>query len=46
MTTSDNNWYNELQRVVQRVATSSITSYNVWQRMAQVTTSDAASDKE
>ena len=37
MTTSDNDWYNELQRVVQRVATSSTTSYNEWQRM---TTSD------
>ena len=42
-TASDNEWYNEWQRVVQRVATSGITSDNEWQRM---TTSGTTSDIE
>ena len=41
-TSSDNEWYNEWQRVVQRVTTSG-TSDNEWQRM---TTSGTTSDNE
>ena len=34
-TSSDNEWYSEWQRVVQRMTTSSITSDNERQRLAQ-----------
>ena len=41
MTTSENEWYSEWQRVVQRVTTSDTTSDNEWQRVVQwVTKSD------
>ena len=40
-TSSDNEWYIEWQRVVQRVTTSGTTSDNEWQRVVQqVTTND------
>ena len=42
-TTNDNEWYNEWQRVVQRVTTSGTTSDNEWQR---VTTSGTTNDNE
>ena len=56
-TSSDNEWYNEWVRVVQRVTTSDNKWYNEWQRMTtsdnewckkwqRVTTSNTTSDKK
>ena len=42
-TSSDNEWYNEWQRVVQRVTTNGNKWYNEWQR---VTTSGTTNDNE
>ena len=42
-TTSDNEWYNEWQRMVQRVTTSDTTSDNEWQKIWQLVTASDSS---